>query len=98
MGMTIEVTRAPDSVSIKALLAALSAAGFPTTIMMIDGQLVMPNAEPPPSWRDVRLRTPGGTVTLARRDSSIGVVIFGNADANMQQAQQRVAEAIEKLG
>src|SRR4051812_17641293 len=97
MGMTIEVPRAPETVSIKSLLGALKASGFPTTVMMIDGQLVMPNAEPPPTWRDIRLRTPGGAVTLARRESAIAVVVFGNADAAAQQAQRRVADAIEQL-
>jgi hypothetical protein len=96
MGMTIEVPRAPETLSIKSLLGALTASGLPTTVMMIDGQLVMPGTEPAPTWRDIRLRTPAGTVTLARREGAIAVVVFGNADAAAQQAQQRIADALRE--
>ena len=98
MGMTLEVARSADEISLKALLAALAAEAFPTSIMMIDGQLVMPTAEAPPGWRDLRLRTPAGTVTVARREAGVAVVVFGNADEAMQAAQRKVAQVIEKLG
>lgn len=95
--MSVEVPRSADAFSVQALVAALSASGFATSVMMIDGQLVMPRAEAPRGWRDVRLRTPGGTVTLARREGGVAVVVFGNADAAALQAQQRVADAINAL-
>jgi hypothetical protein len=96
MGMELAVQRAAESVSIRAVLAALAQAGMVCTIMMVDGQLVMPGSEPAAGWRDLRLRTPSGMVTVARRPTGLAVVVFGNADAGLQEAQRRVAEALER--
>src|SRR4051794_17704984 len=97
MGMEILVPRPHTSGVLPALLDALAAGGFRSSLIMVDGQLVMPNAPPPPAWRDVRLRTPGGTVTLARREGGIAVVVFGNADDALRAAQLRIADALRSL-
>jgi hypothetical protein len=95
VGLERQVARAADSIDIAAVLERLKARNFPSSVMMIDGQLVMPAAALPPGWRDLRLRTPGGTVTVARRPAGVAVLVFGNADASLQEAQRVVAEAIE---
>ncbi len=64
------------------------------SLIMVDGGLVMPSAPPPEKWHEVRLKTPAGTVTLKRRGGGIAVVVFGNADAVLQEAQRRIAEAL----
>lgn len=92
--MGLEVLIAPPVEPLAVVLARLAADGFPTTVMMVDGALVTPGAVPPAGWRDVRLRTPAGTVTLASRPGGVAVLVFGNADAALQQAQRRVAEAL----
>jgi hypothetical protein len=63
---------------------------------MVDNVLQGPGARPPAHWRDVRLRTPAGVVTLRRTASGVSVVVFGNADEKLQAAQRRVAEAVRK--
>lgn len=76
------------------VLARLAAAGVTAMIAMVDGQLVMPGAPPPAAWREVRVRTPDGTVTLARRPGGVAVVVFGNADAALVRARDAVATAL----
>jgi len=65
-----------------------------TSIVMIDGALVMPGAPPPPSWSDVRVKTPAGTFALKRRGDAVSVVAFGNADAAALAMQAELAAAL----
>src|SRR5690349_17626065 len=96
MGMEVLVT-ACTPVSLDALLSALAGRGLRGMVAMIDGVLQMPSAIVPETWRDVRVRFPAGTLTLARRGSDIAVVVFGNADAALQAAQAAVAEELGRL-
>ena len=75
-------------------LAALAAEGLVCQIVMVDGQLVHPSAAPPATWREVRLRTPAGMVTLVGRGGG-PVTVFGNADAALLEARDRIARAFE---
>ena len=92
MGME-EVVSCND-VDFAALLAALAARGLRGMVAMVDGVLQMPGATVAPSWRDVRLRFPAGTITLARRPGGVAVVVFGNADETLRAAQRQVVEAL----
>ncbi|MSP60413.1 MAG: hypothetical protein EXR72_08735 [Myxococcales bacterium] len=95
MGLPLHVDR--DRVPLELLLAALATAGMACAVMMVDGGLRAPGAAPPEEWRDVRLRTPAGTVTLTRDRGGVTVMVFGNADAALQAAQRRIADAISAL-
>ncbi len=77
------------------LLTALAARGLNGLVAMVDGQLQPMGATVPEAWRDVRLRFPVGTVTLTRRPDGVAVVVFGNADAGLQDAQRLVAEVLQ---
>jgi hypothetical protein len=92
MGME-EVVACTD-VDFPALLATLATRGLRGMVAMVDGALQMPGAIVAPSWRDVRLRFPAGTITLARRPGGVAVVVFGNADEALRAAQRQVAEAL----
>jgi hypothetical protein len=67
-------------------------------IRMVDGELTMPDEVPSEGWREVRLGTPSGMVTIARRDREFHVVTWGNADKAMQHAWNVVAWAAAKAG
>lgn len=95
--MGMEITVARTELDLGALLGKLAETGFLATILMVDGQLRMPNAPPPQAWRDVRIKTPAGTVTINRRPTGFAVLVFGNADAALQSAQRRIADTIETL-
>jgi hypothetical protein len=83
--------------SFPALVERLAGAGMVCAVMMIDGALAAPGTPIADGWRDVRLRTPAGTVTLSRRAGAIAVLVFGNADGALTDAQRLVAETIAAL-
>jgi hypothetical protein len=76
------------------LLANLERAGLPSSLIMVDNQLVSPKIPPPSTWRDVRLKTPAGTVTLKRDPSGVTVTIFGNADPALVAAQDTIVKLL----
>lgn len=76
------------------LLEKLAAAGLPTAVAMLDGALHSPTAPLPEDWREVRLKTPAGAVTLTRKPGAIAVVVFANADDALKAAQGKVASAL----
>jgi hypothetical protein len=96
VGLEVFVPRRPP-VSLDRLLERLAAAGHPSTVAMVDGVLLGPGARPPPTWRDARLRTPAGVVTLRRAPEGVAIVVFANAEAGLRAAQQAVAEALQGL-
>jgi hypothetical protein len=97
VGLEVIVPRSAG-LSLPTLLERLGAAGLPSTVAMVDNVLQGPGATPPASsWRDVRLRTPAGIVTLRRVSGGVAVVVFGNADDRLRTAQRRVAETLLAL-
>jgi hypothetical protein len=80
--------------SLSPLLTQLAVEGVPLTIAMIDGALVPPRCEPPPKWREVRLRSAHGMLTLLRSTDGIILRIFGNADAPLVEIAERLATAL----
>src|SRR5436309_14016692 len=99
MGMEQVVTFAPGSLpSWEAVSALLSARSFPLQVRMIDGELAFPDEQPPPSWRELRLGTPQGMVTLRREPDRVHLVIWGNADAGLRQAWNALAWACAEAG
>jgi hypothetical protein len=75
-------------------LDTLAAAGVTCHVLMVDGQLVAPAAPAPAAWREIRLRTPAGMVTLRGRGDQVALVVFGNADGALLEARARVAAAL----
>jgi hypothetical protein len=67
---------------------------FPVQLRMIDGQLALPDETPPNDWRELRVGTPAGMVTLRREAEGITLVVWGNADAGVRQAWNALAWAI----
>ncbi len=71
---------------------------FVTQVRMVDGELTMPNEAPPEMWREVRLATPSGMVTIVRRNHEFHIVTWGNADEAMQRDWNAIAWAAAKAG
>lgn len=86
---------APD---LGSALARLRSDGVTCQVLMVDGELRLPTLPPPVGWRDVRLRTPGGTIALKRRPDGVAVVAFGNAGPDVLAICQRVAAALAASG
>lgn len=99
MGMDQTVTFAGKSPpSWPAVRDLLAARGFPAQTRMIDGELAFPDEEPPESWRELRVGTPQGMVTLRRGPDHVVFVTWGNADDALRQAWNALAWAYAEAG
>ena len=98
MGMDHKVTFPKEKTPTwPALLQALAAPGVPIEMRMIDGQLAFPDETPPDDWRELRVGTPGGMITLRRDADGITLVIWGNADDKLRKAWNALAAALTEL-
>ncbi len=98
MGMDQEVTFAPNQAPAWQEVATLLAARkFPVQIRMIDGELAFPDETPPHDWRELRIGTQPGMITLRREPNAITFVIWGNADEPMRRAWNALTWAFAHL-
>jgi hypothetical protein len=68
------------------LAELLAGRNFPVQMRMIDGELAFPDETPPEAWREFRVGTPNGMITLRREPDGIALVTWGNADDKLRQA------------
>jgi len=98
MGMDQKVIFPSENTPTWAQLAELLAKHkFPVEIRMIDGELAFPDETPPETWRELRVGTPHGMITLRRDQDGIALVIWGNADDKMRQAWNALAWGLMHL-
>ncbi len=81
-----------------ALRDLLAREGYPVQLRMIDNQLAFPDQQPPSSWRELRVGTPGGMVTLRREQETLTCVTWGNADMELLRAWNALAWACAQAG
>ncbi len=94
MGMEQTVTLPPGTVPAWPVVRdLLIQRGLPVQLRMIDGELSFPDEVPTASWRELRVGTPQGMVTVRREGDRLLLVTWGNADAGMRQAWNAVAWA-----
>ena len=99
MGMEQSISFAGKSLpSYLAVRDFLNERGFPLQMGMIDGQLAFPDELPGVGWRELRLRTPQGMVTVRREAERLVFVIWGNADTAMRQARDALVRAFAEVG
>ncbi|MGE5849794.1 MAG: hypothetical protein ACM362_06695 [Candidatus Methylomirabilota bacterium] len=83
---------------LRTVISLLAEHNFPVQMRMVDGELTTPDEVPPEGWKEVRLGTPSGMVTLACRGRELLVVTWGNANDPMQRAWNAVAWAVMVAG
>ena len=98
MGMDQTVSFTGPSPSWGAARDLLARHGYPVQLRMIDGQLAFPDEEPPEGWRELRVGTPSGMVTIRRETGQMILVVWGNADAGLRQAWNALAWALAEAG
>ena len=99
MGMEQSVSFAGKSIpAYSTVRDFLGQRSFPLQMGMIDGQLAFPDEQPEENWRELRLRTPQGMVTVRRAAERLIFVTWGNADAAMLQAWNAVVWAFAEVG
>src|SRR4051794_21357857 len=76
----------------------LKGRGFPVLLRMIDGQLAFPDEEPPPEWKELRIGTDQGMVSVRREGNRLTFVTWGNADPLLLQAWNGLVWACAHLG
>jgi hypothetical protein len=64
---------------------------------MIDGELAFPDETPPDTWRELRVGTPSGMITLRREIDGVTLVIWGNADENLRRDWNTLADVLREL-
>ncbi|MFO0801343.1 MAG: hypothetical protein U0804_28085 [Gemmataceae bacterium] len=67
-----------------AVLGHLGRVGVPAAVKMIDGLPAFPDEVPEPGWKELRVGTPGGMVTLRSAPDAVTCVVWGNADARLR--------------
>jgi hypothetical protein len=82
----------------EAVSALLTAKGYPVQMRMIDGQLAFPDETPPPDWKELRIGTPQGMITIRRESARLVFVTWGNADVEMQKAWNALTWAFAEAG
>jgi hypothetical protein len=86
MAQTI-IFDANANVSWPAVRSFLDSKGFSVQVRMIEGELALPDEQPPEQWRELRLGTPAGMVTVRRQPDRITFVVWGNADSALVRAR-----------
>ena len=98
MGMDQKVIFPSENTPTWAQLAELLAKHkLPVEMRMIDGELAFPDETPPETWRELRVGTPHGMITLRREPDGIALVVWGNADAKMRQAWNALTWGLMRL-
>ncbi len=98
MGMDQKVIFAPEkSPTWRALVELLAQRKLSLQMRMIDGQLAFPDEAPPDAWRELRVGTSAGMITLRREADGITLVIWGNADENLLRDWNALAAALREL-
>jgi hypothetical protein len=98
MGMDQKVIFASEKTPTWAQLASLlGARQYPLQMRMIDGELAFPDETPPDAWRELRVASRQGMVTLRREADGVTLVTWGNADQNQRQLWNALAWALAHL-
>jgi hypothetical protein len=98
MGMDQKVLFPPDRTpSWPALRDLLASRSLAPQLRMIDGELAFPDEAPPDAWRELRIGTAHGMVTLRREPDGIRLVTWGNADDALRRAWNEATAAVATL-
>jgi hypothetical protein len=81
-----------------AIRAQLLRVGELGQLRMIDGLPAFPDEEPPGDWREVRVGTMAGMVTVRRAAGTLTCVVWGNADPALNAAWAKVVWACAAAG
>jgi hypothetical protein len=74
--------------------------GIVPEMRMIDGEIALPDEEPPDHWQELRLAAGDGSgmVTLKYSgNDQVELVVWGNADPKLQQAWHHLTWALAHL-
>ena len=97
MGLSTTIKYAEPAPRWPVIHQHLNEIGLPAQLMMIDGVPALPTEEPPDGWREVRLGTPYGMVTVRRGRGKFEVVVWSNADEANRKAADTIAQTLVEV-
>jgi hypothetical protein len=98
MGMDQKTTFLPAKMPTwPALCELMAQKTCPLQMRMIDGEIAFPDESPPETWRELRVATSAGMITLRRETDGITLVIWGNADEKLRADCNTLAAVIAEL-
>src|SRR5436305_399952 len=87
-----------ETPSWEAIRTHLARVGESAPLRMIDGLPAFPDETPEPTWKELRVGTAGGMVTVRRGPGVLTCVVWGNADAALDAAWAKVVWACAAAG
>jgi hypothetical protein len=97
MGLQRDVTFTGEAPPWETVRERLAAAGVPVAVRMIDNLPAFPDEAPEQDWRELRLATAHGMVTLRQAAGRLSVVVWGNADRELLRERDMIASVIADL-
>jgi hypothetical protein len=97
MGMEKSIPFAGNAPTWPSIQQTLVQAGHAVQMRMIDNMPAFPDEDPPEDWRELRVSLGGGMITLRRSANALSVVVWGNADAQLQAHQEALVKACEAV-
>jgi hypothetical protein len=97
MGQEIVIPTSKQSWSWEDFLEHCQRKNLSMEMRMIDGNLAFPDEKPEPDWREVRIATANGMITLRRELGAIRFVIWGNASPELMEDHRQIAEACREV-
>jgi hypothetical protein len=82
----------------EAIHGALPRVGESPVLRMIDGLPAFPDEIPDTGWKELRIATSAGMVTIRRRPGMLSCVVWGNADPALDVAWSKVVWACAEAG
>jgi hypothetical protein len=74
----------------EAIRKQLARVGEPAPLRMIDGMPAFPDETPDENWKELRVGTAAGMVTIRRGPGTMSCVIWGNADKALEASWAKV--------
>jgi len=87
-----------ETPSWEAIRTQLARIGEVAALRMIDGMPAFPDETPEPAWKELRIGTAAGMVTIRRGSDALTCVVWGNADAALHAAWAKVIWACAAAG
>jgi hypothetical protein len=98
MGLEQTVTF-PDAVPAwRDVQELLAKRGFPIQMRIIDGQLAFPDELPMEPWRELRISSDAGMVTIRREQNRVKLITWGNIDTALVRTRNALAWAFAESG
>jgi hypothetical protein len=95
VGVDVTVKLGPAGApSWSVVTARLASRGISVPLRMIDDQLAFPDESPPDDWRELRVASPTGMITIRRTAETITLVTWANIDDATRATRDSLAWAL----